>query len=382
MSTAFPLPHPSLIISEVQTRSDRDSFITCPWAFYKDDPYWIPPLIEERRTFLDPRRNPFFDHAKVALFLARRGKKVVGRISASVDSAHNSFHEEKTAFFGFFETIKDYDVARELLERATDWARSQGMDQLRGPCSFTTNHECGLLVEGFQAFPSLKMPYNTPDYAGFLEKFGFKKTKDLYAYRLTDQGISPRLGAVVERIRQRSGAEVRPIRMKAFDEEVQIIRNIYNQAWSRNWGFVPLSEAEFKFVASSMRPLVNPDLLLIVSIAGEPVGFSLILPDINPALKRANGRLFPLGFLKLWWYGRRISQVRVITLGIIPKYQKLGLDALLYWESCCRGGEKGFREGEMSWVLEDNLMMNRAAELLGGQRTKTYRIYDLPLRNR
>jgi len=225
------------------------------------------------------------------------------------------------------------------------------------------------------------MPYNPPYYAEFLERFGFRKAKDLYAYQLTERGLSPRLGAVVERIRQRSGAEVRPIRMRAFAEEVRMIRDIYNQAWSRNWGFVPLSEAEFQFVARSMRPLVDPDLLLIVSIAGVPVGFSLILPDINPALKQANGRLFPLGFLKLWWHSRRVSKVRIITLGIIPKYQKLGLDALLYWESYRRGSAKGYREGEMSWVLEDNLMMNRASELLGGTRTKIYRIYDFPLLN-
>lgn len=382
MSASFsPLHHP-LVISEVQSRSDRACFIACVWSFYKDNPYWIPPLLRERRIFFDPRRNPFFDHAKVSLFLARRGREVVGRIAASVDFTHNSFHGEKTAFFGFFESIEEYDVAASLLERAVAWARERGMDRLRGPCSFTTNHECGLLVEGFNAFPSLMMPYNPPYYSDYLEKFGFKKAKDLYAYHLTDQNISPRLGSVVERIRQRRGIEVRPIRMRAFAEEVRIIRDIYNQAWSRNWGFVPLSDAEFQFVARSMRPLVDPDLLLIASIAGEPVGFALILPDINPALKRANGRLFPLGFLKLWWYGRRISQVRVITLGIIPKYQKLGLDALLYWESCRRGGEKGYWEGEMSWVLEDNLMMNRANELLGGARTKTYRIYDLPLLNR
>lgn len=380
-----PDPSPSsssLTVAEINSRSERKRFITFPWSIYKKDPFWVPPLIRERLTFLNPRRNPFFRQAETALFLAYRGKKVVGRISASLDFAYNSFHGEKTAFFGFFEAIEDYEVAAGLLERAVRWARERNVDTLRGPCSFTTNHECGLLVDGFGSLPFLMMSYNPPYYADFLDRFGFRKAMDLYAYRVTEEDIPRRLGGIVERIRQRSNVEVRSLRMKAFDEEVRLIREIYNQAWSRNWGFVPLSEEEFRFMAKTMKPLVDPDILLIAFIAGKPVAFSLSLPDINLALKHTNGRLFPLGLLKLWWHGRRIPRVRVITLGVVPEYQKLGLDALLYWESYRIGTGKGYREGEMSWILENNVMMNRAAEMLGGTRKKTYRIYDFPLRDR
>jgi hypothetical protein len=337
-----------------------------------------------QKDILNTKKHPFYKTSDVELFLARRDGRVVGRIMAILNRAHNEFHNERAGFFGFFEVENDKHVAAALLDAARDWVRGGGATALRGPMNPSTNYECGLLVEGFDLDPMVMMTYNPPYYAELLEGYGMTKAVDLYAY---DIGVdyfnhSNKLQRVAERLRKKSNISVRPVNLKEFRNEVGIIRQIYNDAWSRNWGFVPMSEEEFDHLAKDLKQIVDPRVVLIAeqkTDGGKPraVGFLLAVPDINYALKKINGRLLPLGLLKLLWHSRKIDSIRVITMGGISELQNLGLGSIFLDEIYRRGPAAGFNTGEMSWVLENNVMMNRAAELIGGRRSKTYRIYEM-----
>ena len=363
--------------------TQRGEFLQYPERLYSDSHQWVCPLRIERRDFFDPRKNPFFDKADVQLFLAKRGDVVVGRISAHIYHPHNQVHNEKTGFFGFFECENDYGVAKALWDAARDWLKSRGMDRMRGPANFTTNHEVGFLVEGFDRPPVIMMTYTMPYYLGFAERYGMGKAMDVYAYHgLSATGFDPRAEKLIDRIRTRANATVRTINMSRYAEDVAHVKRIYNAAWAPNWGFVPMDDAELNHMAKDMKQILDPRIALFVEVDGKPIGFSLSLPDINQALIHLRGRLFPFGLIKLLWLlkvKKVCTRARIMVMGILPEHQKRGIDTIINFETYRRAREAGYIEGEMSWILETNHQMIAVAENLGYTRYKTYRLYDMPL---
>ncbi len=370
-----------LEIFPVTNARDLRQFIRLPWKIYRNDPYWVPPLLLDMKTLLNREKHPFFKHSSAEFFLARRDGELVGRVAAIQNNNHNNYHGERTAFFGFFESVNEKEVAAALLEQAASWARSRGLVQLRGPMNYSTNETLGLLVEGFDSSPCLMMTHNPPYYQELIESAGFEKAMDLYAWwLLTERGLNPKIARVGEKVLKDQGIRVRTINMKKFREEVEIIKKIYNDAWSTNWGFVPMTDAEFEHMAKDLKTIVDPRVLLIAEKDGEPLAFSLALPDFNQALKKVNGRLFPFGLAKLIYYGRQVRQVRVLALGIVKKVQNWnGLGAALYYESFRRGVAAGYRSCEFSWTLESNDLINRSMQLFGAEIYKRYRIYQKAL---
>jgi GNAT superfamily N-acetyltransferase len=366
---------------EVRRRSERNRFIKFPWKIYQGDKNWVPPLLMERRAFLNPRKNPFFEHSEIGLFMALDGAgRDVGRIAAIVNHNHIRVHNEKVGFFGLFESVDDPGVAHRLFETAAGFLRSRGMEVMRGPENMSINDDLGLLIEGFDSPPSLMMPYNPPYYQNLLESFGFIKAIDLYAYHGESDGSIPdRLQRVTELSKRRHQISIRPIEMSNFDGEVKRIQEIYNSAWEQNWGAVPMTDREFQYVAKDLKQFVDPNLCLIAEIGGKLAGFSLALPDFNQVLMHMNGRLFPLGILKLLYYRRKINALRVITMGVLKEYRRKGLDAAFIFETYKRGIERGYYRGEMSWVLETNATMNNTLLNLNFRAYKTYRLYDCRL---
>lgn len=350
-----------------------------PWsAIYANDPHWVPPLLIERKRFFDPRRNPYFEVADVQCFIARREGRDVGTIATVVDHAHQR-HERGTGFFGFFEFPDDLDVAAALLGAAREWQADRGMKKLVGPFNFNTNHDFGLLVDGFDSDPSIANPHNSAYYPKIYEALGLRPVKDWYAYLLD----SAREGfEKVQRVADRMLARHPEIRLRTlelanFDAEVASLRAIYADAWQRNWGHVEVGEAEFRFIAEGFRQVIDPELCLIAEVAGVPIAISVTLPDLNPVVKKMKGRLWPFG----WYYflnrARYVRRVRVFMLGVASAYQSLPLGALLYAKTAEIAARKGYREGEASLILEDNHRMRSALEKLGGQIVKTYRNYEI-----
>lgn len=369
-----------LHVEEVTRKRDLRAFIQFPWEVYRGDRYWIPPLLKDQLLKFSPE-HPFRSHAEMILFLARRRGRIVGRIAGIIDHHYCEFHKNKVGFFGFFESLPEPDVPEVLLSRVAAWLKGRGMDKMSGPMNPSTNDECGLLVEGFDSSPCLMMPYNPPYYSSLLEHYGMKKIRDLYAYLLEQSSFSgDRLARISERLGKRGPQfHVRSIELRHLDAELQIIKEIYNNAWSINWGFVPLTDAEIEFFAKSMKPLVIPDLVLFAYCGEEPIGFSVSLPDYNEVLKRLNGRLGPLGILKFLYYSKKIRAIRVMLLGVKRSFQKKGAEVLLYRETFGRGIRKGYQRAECSWILEENMLMQRGIEAMGGRRYKTYRIYEVSL---
>lgn len=374
-------------LKTIEKKSDWSDFIDLPWKIYRDDPFWVPPLKIAVRDLLDVNKNPFFKHAFMYPLLAYRDGQCVGRVVGVIDENHNKFHEEKTAFFGFLEVIDDQKVLNLLMDEVARWAKSKGMAILRGPMNPSTNHECGLLVEGFQDSPSVMMTYNPPYYATLLEKWGMAKSKDLYAYEIDRAAkFSDRLLAHSERLKEKGRIHFRTVRVKDFDQEVEQLLDIYNDAWEKNWGFVPMEPEEFRHMAKDLKMIMDPNLVLIAEVDGKPAGFSLTVPDVNQALKKVkSGKLFPTGIFKLLWNlkgpGRKksINRMRIITLGIKKAYLNDGIGPLLYTEYLKRANEFGYNRGEASWILEDNRAMNKALQRMCGEKTKVYRIYDRSL---
>lgn len=370
-----------MVIRPVNTGKDLTEFITFPWQVYKDDPLWIPPLIMERKEFLDRQKNPFFRHADVILYLATRNGKTLGRIAGIVNHKHVETHKEKAGFFGLFECMKDHQVAKALLDSVRGWLETKGMEIMRGPANFSSNEDWGFLLEGFDSRPVIMMPYNPPYYLELTESYGMAKAKDLYAYFIDETLPTPqRVARMAENIRKKEKIAIRSLNLKKFDEEVREIKQIYNSAWSRNWGFVPMTNEEFYHLAKSLKQIVDPHMVFIAEVNGKPAGFSLALPDFNQVLARLNGRLLPFGIFKLLWHTKvknKIDGVRIITMGVVPQFQKRGIDTVFYVETYNVGVKRGYKWAEMSWILEDNTLMNRMLELLGAKLYKKYRIYQI-----
>ena len=363
-------------IAPVTAERDLARFIRLPFHLYRDDPNWVAPLPSDERARLTPGRNPYFEHAEAAYFLASDGLGDVGRISASVDRNYDRLHGERQATFGFFEAASPA-AALGLLGAAADWARAKGAEVLRGPMSFSINDEVGLLVEGFGRRPALLMPHNPPAYAGYIESAGFTKAKDLFSFRVVvPPGTPEPYASVAAKVRRRFRATVRALDMKRFDEELDRIKQVFNAAWDRNWGYVPMTDHEVDHMARQLRAAVNPRLVVMVEVLGEPVAFALIVPDVNVALHPIRGRLFPFGVLRLLWTLPRIREARLMALGIRREYRRRGIDALLMEAMIEAANAARVTEIEIGWTLEDNDLINRNIKQMGGVRSGTYRVYE------
>ncbi|MDQ7780910.1 MAG: hypothetical protein RDV41_14530, partial [Planctomycetota bacterium] len=389
-------------IEPVTTRGGLNTFIMLPWQIYRGDPNWVPPLISEMKKLFNRDRFPFFRHSSAEFMLAFDGSRPVGRIAAIHNTRHCEFHAEPVGFFGFFECADNREAAERLFEAVADWLRARGLKAMRGPMNYSTNDTCGLLVDGFDSPPFILMPHNPRYYPGLVEACGFSKAKDLLAYLLTTESFVPdsqergrfvvpelagtgaRPGGtaadspdgrpssdpaqapgrvarsetprslfeqqkkLAERLAARYEVKIRHVDMSRFREEVDVIRQIYNGAWEKNWGFIPMTEAEFDYMASELKPVVKPEFLLFAEVKGKPAAFALALPNLNVALAKLNGRLFPTGLIKLLWHARNIRSLRVLTLGILKEYRRHGIDALLYLSLIERAIAKDYTSGELS----------------------------------
>lgn len=368
-------------VHAVKSKSELREFVRLPWKIYAGDRNWVPPLIMDMKKILDKQKNPFFQHSDAELFLATKNGEVVGRIAAIINNNHNQFHNESIGFFGFFESMDDQTVAEELFKVAETWVKERRCTHLRGPMNFSTNDPCGLLIEGFDSPPVILMTYNPPYYASLIEKAGLSIIKQLYAYSYDrDMPMPERFVALAQKTLADDSIKFRTIDMKHFDDEVGRVQTIYNDAWQSNWGFVPMTAAELQHMAKELKPIVDPDIVYFAEVDGEIAGFSLAIPDYNEILKGINGRLLPFGIFKLLMNRKKIKRVRVITLGVRKKFQKKrGLAPTFYYETYRRGRDKGYARGEFSWILDDNLLMNRALDGLGAVLYKKYAIYEKPL---
>jgi GNAT superfamily N-acetyltransferase len=359
-------------------------FIKLPWRLYRNERNWVPPLISERKKFLDRDDNPFFEHAEAEYFLAWRDGEPVGRICAHVDRNLNEYQDNEWGLFGFFEAEDDPEVARGLLEAADDWLRAHGRDRMVGPMDFTTNDECGLLVEGHERRPLILQGWHHPYYRPLLEGYGLDKSMDLYMWELRlDEveergGFHPMIQAAAKKVTGEHGVTVRHMRKRDFEAELGHFLEVYNAAWERNWGFVPMTEHEIDHLAEQFKPVVIPELVPMAEKDGKLIGFGIALPDLNVIFRtNRSGRLFPVVLRLLWALKtKRIRRARILLLGVIPAFQGKGVDAMLYHWIWTKSGERGIYWGEAGWILEDNPAMNAGLEKMTFRVYKTYRLYD------
>jgi hypothetical protein len=366
-------------VRRVQGRREFSRFVDYAYDRNASDPHWVPPLRIAERERLTPRKNPFFAHADVELFLAWRGNRIVGRIAAIDDRLHNERHGDNIAMFGFFEA-DDAAATQALMETVEAWAKDRGRAAMRGPINPSLNESAGLLVDGFDSDPMLMMPHNPREYAAFLEGAGYRKVKDLFAWIYDVAGEPPPVIAkLAQRLRAREGIVARPLRLSEFTREVERLRTVYCEAWEQNWGFVAPTAAEFRRLATELKPIFDPRCAVCAEVDGRPVACVVAVPDINQALKGTNGRLFPLGLIRLLRRKRYVTQVRLLLLGVSAAYRRHGLYPLLLFELHRQVKDTPYRRMEFSWVLEDNRDINQPAELAGARRYKTYRIYQKAL---
>jgi len=366
---------------ELGNRRQLKTFIKFPWRIYRHDPNWVPPLILDQLQFFTPGKNPYFSHSTAQLFMAFRGDEPVGRISAHENNQHIQVHKDRTGFFGFFECIDDQAVANALFDVASTWLWERGLKTMRGPVSFSVNHEVGLLLDAFDEPPLIRMTYNPPYYAGLIEGYGLQKIQDLFAYVMFEsEEIPERLRAISDLVLEDPRLVVRTVDVRDFKNEMARIKTIYAEAWSENWGAVPLTDEEFDRIVGEFRLIYDRDLFFIAEYDGEPAGMSLVLPDMNQVLKRAGGRLFPWGLLKMLWYRRKIDAWRMPVLGVRQEHRLRGIEVVFVCRTYDVAKKKTtYRKGEMSWVLESNTAANAVLKRLGARRSKTYRIYEKPL---
>lgn len=370
-----------VVINRVTNEVDKMKFIKFPWKIYKNYPNWVPPLIFDVKNNLDSRKNPFYQHSRIELFLAYHGSEIVGRIAGIINDNHNKFHEDKVGFWGYFDCMNDNNVSSALFDAVKEFLLSKGMDTMRGPINLSTNDELGLLVDSFDKMPFILTLYNPEYYIKLVEDYGFVKAKDLYAYQLTDDIINnkkqmDKLERVSNIVLKRENLSIRKINFSNFNDEVETLLSVYNNAWEKNWGFVPMTKDEFFHVAKMLKTVADPDYIYIAEHKGKPVGFSLTLPDFNLIFKKINGKLFPFGAIKILTGRKKINRIRVFAMGIVREFQKKGTEAVFIRDTISNGIKKGVSECEISWVLEDNIPMVQTAENLGAKRYKTYRLYD------
>ena len=326
---------------------------------------------------IDKRKNPFFEHADMELYLAFKDGEVSGRIAAIVDDNHNRFHDEKVVFFGLYESFDDAETAEALLRKAAEWGKSRGMEVLRGPMNLSMNDECAFLLEGFDSPPVVMMSYNPPYYLNLMEHCELEKGKDLYAYFMSkDDHVLAQIDQIVKKAKAEFPLTLRTIDLKNLDEEAARIKFVYNSAWEKNWGFVPWTDKEIDHMAKKLKIVADPDLVIIAEHLGKPVAFAFALPNLNEVIKRMNGRLTPWGILKFLYYRKKIKGIRALVFGVLEDYRHTGVSYVLYSELDKNATNKGYEWCETSWQLEDNEPVNRFVESLGGQIYKKYRIYE------
>ncbi|NLF65807.1 MAG: N-acetyltransferase [Chloroflexi bacterium] len=377
----------AVTIQRVGNDKELKEFIRVPWKVYANDPNWVPWLYYERLEFFDKRKNAFFEHAEGDYFIARRDGEAVGAIAVFVNHRYNDFQQQNVAHFGAFEVMNDREAALALLGTAETWARERGLDSLLGPFTFSTNDETGTLIDGFGSPPVILMTYNQPYVPQFIEAAGFRKAMDLWAWiadlNKLEQEMPEKVRRVVGKVTERYDLHLRLVDLKDWDAEVARIKTIYNSAWERNWGFVPMTDAEIEHMGASLKAVLDPALVFMVEHKGEPVGFSLTLPDANQPLRRIHpgpSRLASyLAAARVYLNRYKTDTVRVLALGVVEKYRGRGVDALMYYETVRAAHRRGYKWAEASWILETNDMMNRALQLMGGTIYKTYRVYEKPL---
>ncbi len=371
-----------LSVSEVSSRRDLKEFVELPYRLYAGDADWVPPLRSDVRWMLDAEKNPFWRHARKTLFLARRGDRVVGRVAAIADDEHNRVHADRTAFFGFFECENDPEAAKSLLDAAEGAVRRllPGCDRLRGPVNPSMNDEVGFLLAGeSEAGPAvLMMTYNPAYYVGLAETAGFAKAKDLVALIAPiDDRSFRRLGRITEAVRRRNPElTFRPIRMDRFAKELEKVKTVYNAAWERNWGFVPMTSEEIDAMAKKLKDLLDPTIVWFAEERDRPVAFMLGMPDFNQVLIGMGGRLLPFGWLKFLLGKKKVDRVRLMAFGVLPEYRRKGLDAVCYFEGYKAAMARGYKTVEFSWILEDNLDLLKPIEVFEGRLYRRYRLVE------
>ncbi len=360
------------------SRADRKAFIELPHRLYRKHPYWVPQPRLADKALMNRRKNPFFAHADAQHFLARRDGRVVGRIAAVENRRHNDTHEDRVGFFGFFDVEEgDQDAATALVDAARTWLSTRDLAPMRGPVNYSTNDTCGVLLDGFDEAPTLLMPYNRPDYDALLRGAGLTRVKELLAFWISSANPVPeRFERVVTRRLGRTGTLIRPIDTAQFDREIRLLRDLYNRTWERNWSFVPATDAEFDHAAKDMKMLVEPDVSGVAERDGAPVAFSVFLRDINPILKRMDGRVFPFGWLKLLLGIKRVKRLRCILLGVVPEARGGALNEALFIRAMKQAARMGIEGAEAGWVLADNRAMRAPIEAAGGKVTKRYAMYE------
>jgi GNAT superfamily N-acetyltransferase len=368
------------VIEQVSNKHQMKLFIDFPHDLYSNDPLYVPELFIAQRDLLTPGKHPFHEHSQIQLFLAFRDNKVVGRIAAINNRNHNAFNGTNDGFFGFFECIPDVTVSDALFNTAAEWLKKQGLSTIIGPVNFSTNETCGLLVEGFDSAPVLMMPYNRPYYIELIKAAEMKDNVTLIAWQVTADAVEDKplrmMQLLENRLAQRN-IVVRKINLKKFDEEVVKIREVYNKAWDKNLGFVPMTDNEFAYLAKDLKMILDPDFCIVAEKDGQAIGFALCVPDLNQVLiKIRKGRLLPTGIFKLLLGKSKIKGVRVLALGVLEPFRKLGVEAVFYGQIIRDCRKKGINVAEASWILEHNDLMNSAIQAVNGVPYKRYRIYE------
>ena len=368
-------------VSFVETAQERREFLEFPYRLYKDHPFWVPPLRIQQKKLIDTKKNPFYKNAEIALFLGTHNGKTAGRIAAIIDHRYNDYHKTKTGFFGFFDCADHQDLASLLIKAASDWLRDRGMTSLLGPTNPGMMDTIGVLVEGFDSIPAILMPYNDSSYDRLLTTAGLQKEMDLFSFIVNAETVDlDRVNRAREIVYTRNpGLSVRPINLKRIFDEVDIIRDIFNQAWQHNWGFIPLSKEEFVELAKDLKSIIDPDLAYIAEIDGKPVAFTVPLPDYNQIFHKMNGNLLPFGIFKLLLGRNKMTNIRTTLMGVLPEYRGRGIDAVLHQHEIEKGLKKGYFSSELGWVLENNIEMVRVAERIGSHSKKVYRMYGSSL---
>ena len=367
-------------VRPVQSGQDLARFLKLPFRLYRDDANWVPPLLSDLKRTLTPGRNPFWNHAERELFLALRDGTAVGRVAAIVDRNYNEYHDSKLAFFGYFETEDDMEVAGALIDAVDRYARARGLTSVYGPANPSLNDEVAMLIEPFDSPPLIKSSYNPAYYPKLIEGIGFTKVKDFYAFGMdANQPMPEKYERMVKLLAQRPEIEIRHPDAGNLKPALDLIKQVYNDAWSKNWDFAPMTDEEIEDLARQLKPLIITDFVSMVLYRGEIAAMSIGLPDYNQVLKKMNGRLFPFGWLAFLAGRRRITQARLWTLGVMHKFRHRGFDALLYYDSILAARKHGFRRGELSMILEDNLPIIRPITNLGARIVKTYRVYQRPV---
>ena len=366
-----------LKIVNIDFKKDLNKFINVPWAIYKDDPNWVPPLKIAVKELFKPK-HPFYEVGDIKLFLAYKNNQAVGRVAAIINRAHNKFWNDKIGFWGFYESVNDPEISKGLISRAENWLRSKGMKTFRGPVNPSTNYECGLLVQGMHDPPQIMMTYNPEYYQEQFQQQGYEKVKDLLAYQIDLSFKMPdKITRIASRIEKSKKVTYRFINKKKWNDEVQLMLGIYNKAWQKNWGFIPMTNKEFIHTANDLKNVVDENLIMFVLVDGVEAGFIVCLPDYNQVFKKIpSGKLLPTGIFKLLRAKKYVKRVRVITLGVMQEYRKMGLETLLYQKMHEQLKAHQFQEAEMSWILEDNLNMNKPLITMGAKPYKTYRIFE------